>query len=455
MKPARGAAAFRRIASFLIALGALLGVVSAAQAQVTMDTRPAQPNVGDYVTLNIAGAFPREDFWVTEVVVFDLYRKPGTSNDYIADVDLFYHWSPRYDGPEVRTPFNTSVGLGYFNAPGTVEVRLRAFPQPGVPLFYDPTDPVTTTFSVGSGTRVCGNELVIGGSEGTTCTPTLRFGSYAPGEASNVIPLVIRNGSRAPVYLGPFEVNNDDYGMTRLCQDALEPGDWCEVRIRYYPSIDGNSPGRLTIRYAGDPHAIPFLVANVALSGETRARPFVEPASGLRIVEYHAESVDQYFITGNENEMRALDAAGSGWKRTGLTFMAAGSHSVCRFYGDPVAGPRGHFYTARVDQCDALRLQDQISPRGRSVYRYEGLAFTIGLPLIVNDDRWRCPDFSRPIYQFRRPAGNGRDVAYRLVPAGRVAGGINGDDLARTLLQSGWSYDGHVMCSAVPEPVAQ
>ena len=123
----------------------------------------------------------------------------------------------------------------------------------------------------------------------------------------------------------------------------------------------------------------------------------------------------------------------------------------------PVGGPRGHYYTARIDQCDALRSLDTITPRGQNVYRFEGLAFSIGLPqLPFLDDRWRCADRLRPIYQMRRPAGNGRDLGFRLVAGGSVAGGPNGDDIVRAMLQEGWWYEGHVMCSGrLPEEDAQ
>jgi hypothetical protein len=447
-------AALRRLASFLLMCGALL-CAGAARAQVAMDTRPASPNVGDYVTLNIAGVFPREDFWVTETRLWAINPKPGSSNEFVAEVDLYYHWAPLYDGPEVRTVFTTSVGLGQFERPGTVEVVLRAFPQGGIRAYYDPTQPVTHTFTVGGGTPACGNELLLG--RGQSCNPSLAFGTYRFGERSAAVPVIIRNTGTDPIFFGPFEVNNADYGLTRRCGESLEPREACEVMVTFSPSITGASPGRLMIRWAHRQDAIPFNTSVVLLAGDSPVAAVAQVRSGSLVVEYHASSTDQYFATANENEMRLLDNTSSGWRRSGVTFHAEGDFLVCRFFGDPVGGPRGHFYTARVDQCEALRTQDDISPRGRNVYRFEGFAFTIGLPrLPFQDDRWRCAEGTRPIYQMKRPAGGGRDLGYRLVAGGRVDGGANGDDIVRNLLQAGWWYEGHVMCSGrPPEEAAQ
>lgn len=438
-------AAVRRLASFLALVGALAAAPFAA-AQVAMDTRPASPVAGDYVTLNIAGSFPREDFWVTDAVLWSLTPKHGSDNEFIAEVDLYYHWSPLYDGPEVRTAFSTTVGIGQFDNASTVEVILRAFPQGGVPFYYDPTDPVTYTFRVGSGAATCGNEVLLGRGQG--CTPTVRFDTYRFGERSAEVPILIRNNGSEPIFFGNFDVNNIDYALTRRCGEALEPRESCEVAVTFSPSLRGASPGRLKIRFSTDREAIPYREQHVILLADSPVTPVPQTAAGVRVVEYHAASTDQYFVTANEDEMEALDSPSSGWKRTGITFQAEGDFAVCRFFGDPVGGPHGHFYTARIDQCEALRTQDTIQPRGSTVYRYEGIAFGIGLPhLPFQDDRWRCSDDTRPIYQLKRPAGNGRDLAYRLVAGGRVDGGANGDDIARALLQAGWSYEGHVMCS--------
>ena len=449
MNPTSAATATRRLASFLFGCCAWLAS-GAAFGQVTVDTRPAEPRVGDYVFLNVAITFPREDFWITEARLWDLQPKPGAPGEFIADVDIYYHWVPHYGGgfnPSVHT---RTVGLGQFDTPGNVEVRLRPLPDGFLPAYYDPSAPAIAHIVIRSGTPACDYEIVLTPNV-SGCTPTLRFGTYRHGERSEEIPLAIRNRSGAPIYFGVPDVNNADYGYTSRCGEALEDGESCELGITFSPSLDGSSPGRITIKYSNDPERVPFRVAHALMSGDSRAPAVTEPRSGLRVVEYYAQSVDQYFLTANENEMRALDDGSLGWRRTGVTFVASGPNAVCRFYGDLVAGPRGHFYTARVDACDAMRSQDTNTPRGRLVYRFEGFAFNMGLPLQpFSDGRWRCPENARAIYQLKRPALGGKDQAYRLVPAGRVDGGANGDDIVRNLLAAGWAYEGHAMCSELP-----
>lgn len=440
----------RRFASQVLASCALLAASSAAMAQITVDTVPPEPRAGDYITLQISGAFPRHDFWVTDAVLWDLYPAPGGSpREFIADVEVYYHWKPLYTAPLSRNVFTANVGLGQFDTAATVEVRVRFYPQPGLPAAFDPTEFATFMLSVGSGRVTCGNELVLG-SATPSCVPALDFGTYRFGERSIEIPLVIRNAGREVVHFGNFLLDNADYGMTRTCGEALEPGQACEVLVTFSPSFGGASPGHLAIPHADHPQAIPFRTAVIGLAGRSPVTVAQAPGAGMRVVEYHAPSVDQYFLTANENEMAALDR-GSDWRRTGVTFLASGDQEVCRFYGDLAAGPNGHFYTARVDVCDALKLRANITPFGREAYRYETIAFPMGLPLMpLNDGRWRCPEGSRAIYQFKRPAQGGRHLGYRLVPAGSVQGGPNGDDIARTMLQSGWAYEGHVMCSVPP-----
>jgi hypothetical protein len=447
MKTMIGTGLVRRLAVLALAFCAF-----AANA-VTVDVRPVNARAGDYITLDLAGHFPRHDFWVTEAKLWDIQPVRGSQNEFIAEVDIYYHWAPLYDGALSRTPFLAHVGLGEFDTAATIEVRVRYYPEAGLPYAFDPTIVETATVSVLSGSPTCGHELVLG--TGTQrCTPNLGFGRHRFGERSVASPVVIRNATRDVMYLGDFLVNNADYGMTRRCGEALEPGEACEVMITFSPSIDGASPGRLVIPYSMDADAKPFQVAIVNLAGDADIGPVRGPSRGERVIEYHAASTGQYFLTANEREIALLDGADLGWRRTGVSFLAAGDYVVCRFFGDLVAGPRGHRYIARVDECEAARTLDRETGSGRTAYRYEGSAFSIGLPLISEyDGRYRCPDGSRPIYQFKRPAGGGRDLAYRLVPAGSVDGGPNGDDIARTLLQSGWFYEGHFMCSIPPEEI--
>ena len=453
MKTTHGAGLFYRLAFLILAFGATFGASNAVAATLFVDTYPPQPRVGDYVKLEISGNFDREDFWVTDAELWELRpATQGSTREFIADVHVYYHWSPRYVSGPAPTPYAASVGLGQFATAATVEVRVRFFPMPGLPAYFD-SAPLTGTISIGSGVAACSNELVLG-STVPACMTTLPFGTIRTGERSGEIPVVIRNGTRDVIYFGAFDVNNADYGVTRRCGETLEPGASCEVGLTFAPSIDGQSPGRFGIKWSFRADAIPFETKTVALTGDARAPAAPGPSTGTRVVEFYAQSTDRYFLTANEVEMAILDGIGA-WRRTGVSFIAAGQHFVCRFVGDPGAGPRSHFYEARLGACDALKTQDSITPPGRPVYRYEGIAFQVGLPLLASNARFLCPDSSRTIYAFRRPAANSRDEAYRWVPAGSVQGGPNGDDIARTMLQAGWSYLGHDMCSGTLADVPQ
>ena len=438
--------------SSMLVLIALAGLSGPAVANVAVGTQPVDARAGDFVLLEITGSVPREDFWVAEASLWDLrlVEQQGSNARYEAEVDIAYKWSPAYDGPLKRTPFSATVRLGQFPTAATVDIKVRFAPLRGLPRVLDVESEATATIQIGSGSARCEPNEVLLNASATLCTQAIRFGTYHVGERSAEMPVFIRNRGTSTLYLGPIDVNNADYGLTRRCGEWVEPGQACEVVLTFSPSIDGNSPGRLNISYGTHPEQRPFRRATVALSGDSVMRPTRLPTRGSRVVEFYASSVDQYFLTAREADMNVLDQSSSGWRRTGVTFLASGEFPTCRFYGDLVAGPRGHFFTARIDACDSLKLQDTITPRGQQVYRYEGITFSIGLPgLSMHDERYRCEE-GRPIYQMRRPAGGGRDVAYRLIPGGSLDGGINGDNLVRTMLGAGWDYQGQVMCSVAP-----
>jgi carboxypeptidase C (cathepsin A) len=84
------------------------------------------------------------------------------------------------------------------------------------------------------------------------------------------------------------------------------------------------------------------------------------------VVEYYSSGTDHYFMTASPNEQALLDTGTfTGWARTGVTFLAwndaahasASAHPVCRYYGRPEAGLDSHFYSAFVDDCDAVQAK--------------------------------------------------------------------------------------------------
>jgi serine protease len=86
------------------------------------------------------------------------------------------------------------------------------------------------------------------------------------------------------------------------------------------------------------------------------------------VVEYYNVFLNHFFLTLNTDEMRDIDngAAGPGWVRTGLGFLAcdppesgfvcfgAQDMTVRRFYGTPGLGPNSHFYTGDAAEASSL-----------------------------------------------------------------------------------------------------
>jgi hypothetical protein len=442
----------RRFASTLVAFCALVGATG-AHAFIAVDTLPRDPRAGDYVTLQVSGRFPREDFRVVEALLRRLEPVEPGSRSYLAEVDIYYRWNPLYFSPLAPTDFTAQIPLGVFETSAEVTVVVHYFPARGEEFAIDPDAFETATFNVSGGGDGCGNEMALNVSG--ACTASLRFGPLRMGERSYAVPVVIYNAGDDVIHFGPFDVNSADYGLANRCGETLEPRTRCEAVVTFSPSLHGNAPGRLAVRWTTQPSAAPYNQTFAMLSGSSSAPPPIEPTSGTRMVEFYSPAIDQYFLAGDEKEIAAIDRS-SAWRRTGVTFIGLGEFDVCRFYGDVPAGPNGHLYVARIDECEALKLQDRVTPRGRQVYRYEGVAFTASLAEVAsNGGRYLCPAPSRPIYQFRRQALANRDVAYRYVPAGSVGGGPNGDDIARTMLASGWYYDGHAMCSMELVPEAE
>jgi hypothetical protein len=87
--------------------------------------------------------------------------------------------------------------------------------------------------------------------------------------------------------------------------------------------------------------------------------PQATPPASTPIVEFYHPALDHYFITSDAGEIEALDSKTlRGWGRTGQVFFAptasASAQPVCRYYGLPAAGLASHFYSASVQECNAL-----------------------------------------------------------------------------------------------------
>ncbi len=159
------------------------------------------------------------------------------------------------------------------------------------------------------------------------------------------------------------------------------------------------------------------------------------------VVEYYRGDVDHYFITASVKEQRLLDdGALAGWQRTGATFLAwtsatqapADAHPVCRYYGRPEAGLDSHFYSAFVDECDAIATKFPVA------WQFEAPnVFYVQAP-----DRaaGACPAGTDPVY---RVYDNRRDANHRYL----VDASLRTPMLARGWIAEGYGPQAVVMCA--------
>lgn len=122
-----------------------------------------------------------------------------------------------------------------------------------------------------------------------------------------------------------------------------------------------------------------------------------EPGSAI---EFHHAALDHYFVTANPAEVDALDTGHIvGWQRTGESFNVmrsdAGTGSsyvpVCRFYGLPERGLDSHFYSASLDECEAVAAGYD----GAWVRESDDAFYVVR----TNETTGDCPGDTRPVYR--------------------------------------------------------
>lgn len=171
------------------------------------------------------------------------------------------------------------------------------------------------------------------------------------------------------------------------------------------------------------------------------------PRSDARLVEYRYG--ERYFITPEGPESAILDAdpATEKLRRTGYSFGAwtlasrlPGSSPVCRFNGDPVAGPVGHFYTLQGFECDLVRSDDERLPRGVRTWRFEGLRFSQA----PASSEGSCPANLQPVYRlYNNAATRGGDPNHRFTTDPAVVAEMQ---------SKGWAFEGAKFCAPPPAP---
>lgn len=160
------------------------------------------------------------------------------------------------------------------------------------------------------------------------------------------------------------------------------------------------------------------------------------PALAVDVIEFYNAQLDNYFITADPAEARAIDngAAGPGWKRTGDTFGAGGNTAVCRFYGSQTPGPNSHFYTVSASECDGLKQLQATTPATQKRWNFESLDFFSNVPAGGG-----CFDGMTPVLRaYNNGAARGIDSNHRITS--------KLDSIAEVVAR-GWKSEGVVMCA--------
>ncbi|MBL0143000.1 MAG: hypothetical protein IPP91_13080 [Betaproteobacteria bacterium] len=149
--------------------------------------------------------------------------------------------------------------------------------------------------------------------------------------------------------------------------------------------IEGLAPGAYRVEAYGRP-----------LSGGAPTQAFaLDFTIGTQtpMIEYYQDQLGHYFMAGDPDSVKQLDAGGQGgWQRTGQKFKAwmrqadapASAHPVCRFYA---YGPNSHFYTGNEGECQYLKDVEQsqradAAAAGKSFlgWGFEGIFFWALMP---------------------------------------------------------------------------
>lgn len=172
-------------------------------------------------------------------------------------------------------------------------------------------------------------------------------------------------------------------------------------------------------------------------------QPFAPAGGEVRVIEFHNENLDHYFIAAGEDEIAVIDGggAGPGWRRTGLAFKASSlaapiagipppgvrpASAVCRFYGALAGGPNSHFFTASASECDLVKRSGG--------WFYEGIGFYT--PEV--DSGRLCATGQIAVLRAYNNGFPRNDSNHRFVTS---------DSTLREMARKGWTAEGNVMCA--------
>ncbi len=258
-----------------------------------------------------------------------------------------------------------------------------------------------------------GGQPLAGGTAGAfifDVTP----GTTGPGEP----PIVQMVWRVVNIYLNvPYEPGPETSIATYTEFGPLEEGDY-EVNI--YAAIYAADTSRPDYSLRG---SFPLTV--------------VSSSNLRRTYEYYYAAKNHYFITGDPDEILALDTGRfPGWTRTGQQFWSfvplqpipSTLAPVCRFYGLPSAGLDSHFFSSSVAECQYV--QDHWP------YAWQLEAQNVFEVVPLDSFTGHCPPSTSPVY---RLYNNQPDVNHRYTYFPQTI------DL---MVAQGWINEGQVWCSS-------
>lgn len=240
-------------------------------------------------------------------------------------------------------------------------------------------------------------------------------GTTGPGEP----PIVQIVGRVVSIYLNlPYEPGPETSLVTYTEFGPLEEGDY---EVNLYAAIYAADAARPEYSLRG---SFPLTVVSLGNMRHT--------------YEYYYAAKNHYFITGDRDEILALDTGQfPGWTRTGQQFWSfvplqpnpSTLAPVCRFYGLPSAGLDSHFFSSSVAECQYV--QDHWP------YAWQLEAQNVFEVVPLDSFTGHCPPSTRPVY---RLYNNQPDINHRYTYYPQTI------DL---MVAQGWTNEGQVWCSAL------
>jgi hypothetical protein len=175
-------------------------------------------------------------------------------------------------------------------------------------------------------------------------------------------------GNAALTISGVAGSNTAEFALgASTCKGSLAAGASCTFNVTFAPTAAGTRSSSISVTSTGAGSPQIFAVSG---NGTTSTPPCEDT---IELTEYYHQGFDHYFVTGNSVEVSKLDAgAFVGWTKTGLKLKACAhedhdTSNVCRFFSTAFAPKSSHFYTAKADECEALK--------GNSSWAFEGGVF--------------------------------------------------------------------------------